>query len=451
MDIGSRMELFVDDFLIRKMENLSLVLHPPERKEKVLVFDKPWENPTSGYATFIRDEKEIKMYYRGKSPGNDPDIETTCLAVSKDGIHFSRPSLGLVEFQGSRDNNILLQGKAFCHNFTPFLDTNPHCRAEERYKAVGGHERTGINTGLLYGFVSPDGVHWHKIQEGPVMTRGMFDSQNNAFFDTNTGRYVCYFRYFHNLHLENPGEYEGIRAIRCAFSDDFREWSLPEDLVYKPDVMEEFYTNAILPCPEAPHLYLGFPKRFVPGRTRDSFTQDGTGVSDAMFITARHPFRWDKTFLQAWVRPGLDQKNWVNRNNMPCLGILDTGYHEFSMYISEHYRMPSSGIRRLSLRKHGFASVHAGAGEGLLLTKSFLFRGDFLHVNASTSATGFIRVRILDANGHVLGQSDDWFGDALSERLSFGKSLKPYEKAGIQLEISMRDADLYAIKFMEGA
>src|SRR5438105_752957 len=118
--IGSRVEMFVDDWLIdssRSRGNVSLQLQTPARREIVLVTDKPWEGPDSAYFTAFQDGPLVRLYYRGIVPGNDASTgQVTCYAESKDGIHFTRPNLGLVEFEGSKQNNIIYRGVE-AHNF----------------------------------------------------------------------------------------------------------------------------------------------------------------------------------------------------------------------------------------------------------------------------------------------------------------------------------------------
>ena len=99
VDIGSRIEMFVDDWLIERMKGTSLKLNTPIKREIVLVTDKPWEGPTSGYCVLFQDGDTIRLYYRGYSPGKDEDDkQVTCYAESTDGIHFERPNLGYRPF-----------------------------------------------------------------------------------------------------------------------------------------------------------------------------------------------------------------------------------------------------------------------------------------------------------------------------------------------------------------
>jgi len=71
IDIGSRRELFVDDFLVESRQGVALKLHKPEPRDLVLVCDTPWEGNESNYFTFFRDEERFRVYYRGLHYGED--------------------------------------------------------------------------------------------------------------------------------------------------------------------------------------------------------------------------------------------------------------------------------------------------------------------------------------------------------------------------------------------
>lgn len=449
MDIGNRIEMFVDKTLIDTMNRCDLKLNQPVRKEKVLTFDRPWESETSGYITVFDDDGIVRMYYRGATEQiNAKNNELTCYAFSTDGINFHRPNLGLHDYNGNKANNIILKHVPECHNFTPFLDKKPGIPVNERFKAVGGHEHFGINQGKLYGLYSKNGINWKRYSDEPIITDGMFDSQNVPFYDSVTSSYKCYARYFDNSNIDNPREYHGVRSIKSFSSDDFINWSKPINNSYDVPYQEEFYTNATIPCPGAEHFYLSFPKRFIADRSRDFYT-GAPAVSDAVFMSSRDGVNWNRTFMEAWLRPGLDRKNWVNRNNMTALGIIDKSETEFSMYISENYRTDTNGIRRLSIRKFGFASVNAGYEVGSFTTKPFIFKGHFLNINYSTSAAGHVKVSLLDESGFKLMESNIMYGDEIFEKVKFDKTLKDYEGCPIRLSFELKDADIYAIKFGE--
>jgi len=441
IDIASRWELFVDEFLVAQKSGITHKLHDPIKREIVLTTDQPWEGMTCGYFSVIQDGKKVLMYYRGSSGGSDhSDAQVTCVAESTDGIHFTRPKLGLIEAGGTKDNNVMWRGVE-SHNFSPFLDANPDTKPEERYKALGGVKQPGKNwqqgetPGGLYAFASADGIHWKKMKDTPVITKGAFDSQNLAFWDTTRERYTCFSRIFSNK----------VRAVQSCTSTDFLSWSDGIPHRYAKDVpMEHFYTSATVPCPTAPHLFLSFPKRFITNRKKVP-EHEGPGVSDAVFMSSRDGVNWDRPFLEAWVRPGPDLKNWTDRNNMTANGII-TGDTEWSLYISEHYRHADHRIRRLSVRKQGFASMHADAKGGEFTTHPLKFTGKNLVLNYSTSAAGSIQIDALDDAGKVIATMPELYGDDLEASV-----LDVSKLAGqaIRLRVKMKDADLFALRFAD--
>ena len=115
VDIGSHRELFVDDHVIEKIEgDARLELQQPVPRDVALVTGKPWEGNTCAYYTVFRDGDICRMYYRGANYDLEKRDQThrqvTCYAESKDGIHWTKPNLGLVEFEGSKENNIVWNG-----------------------------------------------------------------------------------------------------------------------------------------------------------------------------------------------------------------------------------------------------------------------------------------------------------------------------------------------------
>jgi hypothetical protein len=454
--IGSQLELFVDDWLIEKMSNTILKLHQPIRKEIVFRFDAPWEGALSGYVTIMKDDNCFRMYYRG---GGDLSREYTCLAESNDGINWKRPSLGLFEFNGSKDNNIIWTGskKSYCesHNFSPFKDTNAHTSPDHRYKAITLSRQTidSQARNVLMAFVSSDGIRWQRLQDEPIITEGAFDSHNTAFWDTIQQNYVCYSRVGRN----------GKRSIQRSISPDFVHWSKPLLLDFGNTPIEHLYTNGIIPYLRAPHLYLGLAMRFVPERTEIGMQRRKTdGLSDAILLSSHDGLHWKRTFMEAFIRPGLDRANWggAHGNNTPAWGIIQTNENELSIYLTENYgnyleqtdRIPV--LRRATIRTDGFASVNASYSGAEMLTMPLIFSGSALVVNYSTSAVGWVKVEIQDQNGQpipafTLADAAEIYGDEIERKVSWKHGTDVSKLAGriIKLRFIMKDADLYSTRF----
>jgi hypothetical protein len=475
MALGGKLEVLWDMDRIASLENTRLTLHPPKSREIVIVHDKPWEGSVCCYHTVFKDGNLYRMYYRGANWGGTAHAEVTCYAESDDGIVWRKPELGLVAFNGSTSNNIVWTGLG-SHNFAPFLDANPVCPADRKYKAVGGNEK-----GLI-AFASADGLRWRMLRPEPVITKGAFDSQNLAFWDAERGLYVDYHRNFTN----------GVRAIMTCTSADFINWTEPQWLVYEAGTKDEhLYTNAIKPYPRAPRIYVGFPKRLIPDRTTRYDVSGAGGLSDGVFMSSRDGLlfkRWGEAFL----RPGLQRERWVNRNNMIAWGMVETepefagAPHEWSLYSTENYYSTTPDrLRRMTMRLDGFVSAQAGLDGGTVTTKPLTFTapadplpcpeelcgvatvrtnrlsgsaalwGDaMLLLNASTSAAGSIRCEIRDEvgvaiQGFRLAECVPLYGDGIELPVAWknGADVKSLAGKTIALHFELKDADLFAYRF----
>lgn len=467
IDIGGRLEPFWDHHLIDRLDDAHLQLHTPQPREIVLRFDRPWEGRAVGYPTILRDGHRYRLYYRGWPAGGD--TSSYCLAESDNGVDFERPAIDEHRIAGIRQNNIVFTG-AGSHNLAPFIDTHPAALASRRYKALARMDGGDDGRHGLGAFASPDGIQWSLIQDEPVITRGAFDSQNVAFWSEHEGCYVCYYRIFSESGFTAGKPFKGIRTIARATSDDFLNWSEPVAMDFGDTPMEELYTNTTAPYFRAPHVYIALPKRFVPDRAAlapdeaERFgvaTGQRNAVSETVFMTSRGGQRYDRTFMEALIRPGLDRRNWVGRNRMCAWGVVPTGERdeEMSLYCQEHYTQPTHRLRRFTLRTDGFASVRAGYAGGEMITKPMTFSGERLTMNYATSAAGAVRVEIQDHQGKPvpgfsLEEATTHFGDRIEQTVAWRTAdgaertdLSALAGKPVRLRFALNDADVYAIRF----
>lgn len=469
IEVGTRLELFVDEYLIDQFEgDVALHLHKPSGKEVVLESDRPWEDPTMGYFAVFRDGDTFRMYYRGHHHGDGvtPRGEPMCYAESKDGIHWTKPNLGLFEFEGSAKNNIALGGDdqkfpatekwhgslgfdtdlGWRGDMVPFKDTSPNATPEGKYKALvrgcrGPHQvREGQSDYGMYPMQSPDGLQWTLLSDKPVITEGRFDSQNLAFWDIEHNRYVAFLRdmkwgtsttplanapprelvqkWLSEAEAANQsteevrrGEFGGVRDVSVAFSDDFIHWTTPVPLEYPGDTDREMYTNGILPYERAPHILLGFPTELT-----DSFAVEQV---HPIFMTSRDGGRTFRRHGEPLIPAEAPQDRDGNRSNYMAHGIARGNDRELFVYATEGYGYeesdskagwkktsspPTTRLRRFVYRMDGFGSARAGASGGTVVTKPFTFQGDELVVNyiAWPMPPGELRIELQDADGKPL-------------------------------------------------
>lgn len=437
--IGSRLELFVDDFLIDQLApTLQQILHRPEPGDVVLVTDQPWEGNTCAYYTIFHDGDLYRMYYRGShgdvKTQKSLHPEVTCYAESHDGMHWTKPSLGIVEWEGSTDNNIILQGLG-SHCFVAFRDDNPAAPPEARYKGISRGRPFGSKG--LYVFQSPDAIHWTLIRDEPVITNGAFDSQNLAFWDAGSQQYVDYHRTFT----------DGVRAIMMCTSPDFLEWSEPVLLQYPEGTPKQhLYTNAIAPYYRAPHIRLGFPTRYRPAdsQVEPILMSSRDGVN---FV------RWN----DALIPPDAPEERDGNRSNYMGYGLVPHAEDPARqlLYASEaYYEGPDSRLRYFSIRTDGFVSIHAAEEPGDLITRPFTFTGDRLCLNFITGEEGLLQVELQTADGAAvpgfeLGETVSLTGDHLSAEVKWKSCSSVSSLVGqvVRLRIRLQQADLYSLQF----
>ena len=433
IDIGSRRELFVDQFLVESLSgDATLRLHQPEPEEVVLVTDEPWEGNTCAYYTIFQDGDLYRMYYRGSHwdevAKKATHKEVTCYAESRDGVTWEKPKLGLFEFEGSKENNIVWNGPG-THNFTAFRDDNPNCPEESRYKALAG------GRGGLVAIHSPDGIHWSLMTDKPVITKGAFDSQNLAFWDPHAKTYREYHR-----------EFRDVRDIMTGTSSDFLHWTEPKFLDYGDQPLEHLYTNAIRNYPRAPHLLIGFPTRYLPKEQQVEPT----------FMTSR-----DGENFHRWYEPVIPQSapedRAGNRSNYMTWGLLSLPgeEEEYSVYATEaYYTGPDSRVRRFTFRVDGFTSLFAPESGGGLVTKPLSFDGKQLEVNYRAGKGGHVTIELQDAAGDPLPgfAADDCTpltGDETAAVVTWSGGSDVGEVAGepVRLRFNCTNADVYSFRF----
>ncbi len=425
VDVGSRLELMVDEHLIDRMSGgARLQLHRPVRRNVALVTGEPWEGNASFYRTVFQDGNTYRMYYgawhyetteTGMSYPNRPYL---CYAESSDGIRFRKPKLGLVEFRGSTDNNIVLSETTLSSveadpgHAAVFIDENPDCPEDARYRMIiRSNEREGPAGAQVAGW---NPLHPH-VGPGRDLRRGLRFSEP-GLLGPGAARIP-------GLLPRVPPE--GFRDILTSTSSDFLNWTDPVWCEYPSAPTEHLYTNQLRPYYRAPHILVGFPMRYkdrgpteatwrLPGREarehRARVSQRyGTAVSDALLMTGRDRLHF-KRWGEAFIRPGPARTDsWVYGDNCIAWGIVQTrsdrvgSPDELSIYVVEGYWMGRSiKVRRYSLRMDGFVSMQAPLAGGEVVTRPLRFDGNRLRLNYSTSGSGGIWVELQDADGKPL-------------------------------------------------
>lgn len=473
--IDSRRELCWDDFLIdASRTTAALRLHPPRIEDVVMEHDAPWEGDGCNSYSIVKDGDRYRMYYlawdmRNLHEKRQPARLVFCYAESRDGLQWEKPSLGLHAFDGSKANNILFDPETSILNdmVHVFIDDNPACPADERFKAVGRDRDCGLSC-----CVSEDGIHFRAGWKMMGSEAGKFDTHNIALWDPQSQGYMAYIRGFHDrpsVYGNDKGWNAKIRDVRWSRSPDFRNWTAPQLLDFGDGEDYALYTNAVQRYARTPHQYIGLPTRYVErkawtpnfdqlagaeGRRRvmRGGPRYGLSTTDCVFMTSRDGQRW-RRFDEALIRPGIERlNNWVYGDCYPAPALLETPSRlahapaELSLFCYEnHWRGIPAALRRYTLRMDGFVSRHADYAEQRLVTKPFVFNGNAMEMNFATSARGSLYVTLHGPEQRLT--SCELFGDTLDRWVPFDGEIAALSGQEVVMEVALHDADLFSFRF----
>ena len=516
IEIGSRKQLFIDDAILDRTHLITRVLNRPRKHAggPVLKPERKWEGNFVAASNVIYDAQErlFKMWYVPNLITTQPlprpieeyenllraakyleELDLSCYAISRDGIHWERPELGMVEFEGSKKNNIFsgesvrskgaLYGAGRAPNgFKDLQEKNP----ARRYKGLGYARSANGETGICLYF-SADGIHWKEYEGNPVMV-GTGDTHTVLGWDPARGKYVAYLRPGWKDYREAVDAFESLpaqvraasiprysvdvlappagdrrkRTIGFSESADFIRWSPIEPALIHDDedpVDLQFYGMPVMLYED---LYLGFPwgfrtnaltidtqfaysrdgKRFLRLWDRASFIPLGAnGTWDDGCIYGRQPFVYEDRILFYYV--GV---NWTHGAE----GLLAEGDRS------------QAAIGLATLPLDGFVSLDAGPAMGTATTRPLSFEGSRLVVNFEDAERGSagmhqgssLQVEVLDPlgdpiEGFELGQAEALTWSSMEHAVSWkgGSDLSRLTGQPVRLRFHLRNGKLYSFRF----
>lgn len=447
-DLTGPWQLFVDGHLVERMDNVTRSYHAFTKHDgnPVMTADKPWEGSIVYlYGTVLpgEDGNGYRMWYHSWADNTYRKL----YATSRDGMMWDKPSLGLETFEGSSDNNILLQRTHEDHS--PQVIHTPWERdPERRYKLITfeyGRTPPAYTVGGYRGAWSRDGIHWQDPLAAPILPD--HGDVGNFVWDPQTRRYIGYPKIFDDI--------RGYRRRCVGFSatEDFEHWPAttlvlaPDEYddrwVTKPIEQTDFYGMSGFAYES---MYIGFLWVF---RITD-------GKSDGpIFVeltTSRDGVHWER---QAAPRDpvlplgpaGAWDDGMVFTPNHPLVEG-DTIRLYYGGFDSTHGADGAAGVGLATLRKDGFASLDAGDAEGVVTTRPLLGCEGSLELNYA-APEGRVQVEVLDAEGvAVPGYGRDacapLTGDAVRGAVTWdGRSDLPAGRP-LRLRFFLRNASLYS-------
>ncbi len=405
-DLTGPWQLFVDDHLVANKEKVVRKYHAFEKDpgNPLLKADKPWEgNNVYVYGTVLPNESGpgYRMWYHALPEKKGDDAYRLLYATSKDGLRWDKPNLGIVEYQGSKDNNIFIRRGKRDHILsvihTPWERDPAH-----RYLMINfDGDISGGGSGYMAAW-SGDGIHWTNAADKPVFAKG--GDVGQFLYDFHRGEYVGY--------VKNSATVSGMRrrAVGRTATKDPVKWPDPS-LVIVPDSFDDRWAKGIqrtsfygLSAFAYETMYLGFLWVF---RAIDETEGYFDGPIFCELVSSRDGVNWLRQ--EGDRAPVLDvgsDKAWDRGMVFTATQPLVVGEQLWLYYGGTDGlhagREPwHSGIGLATLRKDGFASLDATDGVGTVTTKCLLHAKGMLGVNCAATG-GSVRVEVLTADGKVV-------------------------------------------------
>ncbi len=440
----------------------------PEVRQWRIEPEYPWEQGgVISISSVVRDGGIFKVWGGCKAG--------SCYLESKDGLIWKRPKLGLVEFEGSTDNNLIPSGPAG----VVFID--PTSR-DERYKCVyaGGGDMTleefeafkkrhpdkwgpqvlrsiegEPHIIYLRGAVSSDGFHWEELPDPILMEH--CDTENIGYYDPRLKKYVAYVRTWNALKRDPNLPSDDLvwdtwfpssrRSIARAISDDFRLFPRSEMLLDPgPDMAptDDLYTNCFTWIPGAPDHLLMFPTIWHrhDDTTTISFASSANGgnwhfIPGGRELVETGPFeRWDGGCI--WASPPLMEFG-------DGSFVLRLRGDNFPHKYPRGYRAVEEGI---AIWPHGRIVALEAPEKGEFATVAVVPPGNKLFINARTKRSGSIRVAVKTGlRRSTFTMAHDWekIGGTIIPGREFENSV-PIIGDKPRVQVTWKNADNLGIK-----
>jgi len=442
-DLTGPWQLFVDDYLVKSKHNVVRTYHPFKKYagNPIVVADQPWEDKVVKINVVLPndDGSGYRMWYSCWSPRNDPDHGHALYALSKDGILWQKPKMGIVTWKvnGSKENNII--GASSSLMYTPD-DPDP----ARRFKSVGRQ------SGKYYLNSSADGIHWERLSKEAIFRAG---DTCEVMWDPLAKKY----RGFAKVNFD----VSGLRRRTIGYSEGtgFEAWP-PLRLIMAPDDFDDRWAKPgsvqrthFYKCPVFAYqnLYLGLVAVFRAEDEEGYFH----GPTHNELVTSRDGVHW---LREEGDRPPILERgpedSWdygmVAATTLLIVGdelrLYYTGYDGFHDYLPFH-----SAIGLATLRKDGFASLDGGDNPGEVTTKRLKGLRGKLHLNCEAGA-GLLQVEVLDANGKVLPgykkmECNEPRGDGVDQIVTWAEHDElPGGNAPLRLRFYLKNVSLYSFR-----
>jgi len=474
------LQLFIDDHLVESLDGLKRTVHQPEDIDAnpVIAPEHPWEHRRIpfGSVLWFPNEGKFKCWYltlniydsrpgfRGYRKEHHVPIHEAafiCYAESEDGVKWTKPKLGLHEFRGSENNNIVLvspgthfdstsvmylpHDKQWPYRMMTFIGRWPY--KEDLVKRQWGDPPPfGIKRHGHFAFGSKDGIYWKELNNNEPVLR--VSDRSMFWWDPQKRLFAGAAKRSHN----------NKRAQAYAWSRDMLQWTVTPDWIHVPDDRDH-------PSDEAEAAYgfpygsqwIGFAEMRRVRKGQAGIVEYGTKINWEL-LTSRDGRNWSRPIRELFFADA-EPKTWRYQvfkifANPPIERdgrlLIYYGGKTGTVPVEQGYE-PFQALCLASLRKDGFVSLTASDDAGQLITKPFVATGNRLLLNVDVRETGEARMEVLDEErnpirGFELSSSVPLRGRSIEQKVRWTTKSNWRQLAGrkVRLRIRLRNADLYA-------
>ncbi len=460
MEISNKKYLLLDQQIIENTDYVTLELGTIVKDINNPLFgeDKPWEVRFDNlYPNTIYDEEQ-KIYKCWYSPfivspaerkvppekrkkikyidaGMFPREMAVCYATSEDGIRWNKPNLGVVEFNGSKQNNIVYRcwngvDDDGVHGAGIFKDTHDN-NINRRYKMFFAN---GLKT-IAVAF-SPDGIHW----SNPIPCeniRAIGDTHNNALWDPECEKYIGITRLWNT---ENHNKH--IRLVGHTESKDFINWTKAKMVFDGNNPDRQLYSMPIFRYAD---LYLGLI----------SILEEQTDLVRCELAYSRDTITWHricpgKEFIPLGKKGDYDCGCIYAAATPICLEDEIRIYYAGSDGYHTNWRNGFFCLARL--RKDGFAGYASQSDKrGTIITRPVRFTGNHIAVTADIESNGSIIVSIVDNKENIIDTSAPIETNVTDKTVTWKNhtDITRLKEQTIRLRFELTRAKLYSFSFID--
>jgi hypothetical protein len=439
--------LLLDPRIVEETRNARLAIGEAKKHPANPLFgeDKPWESRFDNvYANVIYDEEEkiYKCWYspymidlsakgmtaeeRAK-PYTPPKTREmgVCYATSKDGITWRKPNLGLVEFDGSKRNNIVwrTRSKIWGHGagiFKDPMDLDP----DRRYKTIFKSDVLSVGT-------SADGIHWDNAFPR-LEANASGDTHNNAFWAPTLNKYVGITRTHGDL---------GRQVARIE-SEDFVNWTKPEVVLEGLDKNLQTYA---MPTFYYGGIYLGLVA--VLDIESDRVSTELTWSPDTI--------EWNRVCPGSPLIPNSEESMAYDWGCIYAAATPVVLEDEIRVYYGssdgQHYGWRNGFFNLATFRPDGFAGYESIDYEdyAMVTTKPVIFAGDKLCISADLfEGWSSIKVNVMDEQGNKILASEKIKQSVTDGPVHWIEAMELKGKR-VRLEFILDGAMLYSFAFSD--